>query len=200
MIAQLESMMGGPDTTGNPDEAADYELICRVIVQELGPIIQMIMKRIEAIEIRASDAADTSKRIEDVLNEASDMSIKKQFSDILGKYQPDYAPLDDFYSNTYGKKYSDDLMDRIMQDPYSIDDRDGFVQNDITSAKGKYGRYIGAPTVIAPTDNEAADDGEGLTPTDGTQEVTVKEFKKGQKPSVDDMAGFLGLKAKGLGK
>lgn len=195
-LKQIEALMAG----NNPDAGADYEEICQVVEQKLVPTFEMLGKMLKSIDDKASQALAMTQKIVGAMSDAVMGQKHGEFEDLLNsKFGADIGPLDSFYSDTMGTKFSDQLIDELMSS--DVDNPEEFISSKIGETKGKYGKYLGMPAPESAAE-EAAEPPEEQTPEEEAGEiheepaevaVEVKSTKK-KKPTAEDMAGLLGLK------
>ena len=146
------------DKGGNPDAAQDESLIMSVIQRELGPVI-------EALGSRLSEQGDTLEEVKDLLFKftqgligAADNHKRTSLSEELtGTYGKDMEPFEELHKSFHGKGFSDSLLDELMGEGAPGDDeRDGWVQNKLKDAKGKWGKYVGLEAEV-PEGPESAE-------------------------------------------
>ena len=168
---------------GNPDASQDESLILSVIQRELGPVI-------EALGSRMSEQGDTLEEVKDLLFKftqgligAADNHKRTSLSEELtGKYGKDIEPFEELHKSFHGKGFSDSILDELMGEGAPGDDeRDGWMQNKLNDAKGKWGKYVGLEAEV-PDGAESAEapEQEALA---GEQEDRLGEGeeKKGEK-------------------
>jgi hypothetical protein len=147
-------------------------------------------------------------QIVDCMHDAVQGQRRGSFQDLLSsKYSNDLGPLDQFYTDTFGNRFSDQLMNELLDS--DMDNPDDYISSKINETKGKYGKYLGAvasdPNVPVgemgynpePTETEVPTPKEIGAPPEapemGGVEIAVKA-KGRKKPSSKDMADLLGLK------
>lgn len=189
VIEQLESMM---DSGTNQDADIDYDQISDVMEQKLVPIFETLGQMLAAIEAKADSALELSQKIaEGIQGSVMGYQRNQLLDSITSKFGADIAPLDSLYSDITGKKFSDELIDKLMSGSDQIADQDGYIQSQIESAKSRYGKYLGMPA-SAEDDEEGPEEGEeGAEPVAG--EISIEKVEK-KKPTFEDMASMLGLK------
>jgi hypothetical protein len=178
------------DKGGNPDAAQDESLIMSVIQRELGPVI-------EALGSRLSEQGDTLEEVKDLLFKftqgligAADNHKRTSLGEELtGKYGKDMEPFEELHKSFHGKGFSDSLLDELMGEGAPGDDeRDGWVQNKLKDAKGKWGKYVGleaevpeGPESAEVPEQEAVAGEEDDVKGEGEEKEGEKEEKLGEK-------------------
>jgi hypothetical protein len=138
---------------------------------------------------------------------------KGSFQELLTtKYSKDLSPLDQFYGDTFGNKFSDELIEELLSD--NPENPEEFISGKINETKGKYGKYLGAIPPSSPdvpttgpegksdetepeelakgTDGEPSKDGEALT--ESAEPIEEKKSKSRKRDYTPDMMKTLGLK------
>jgi hypothetical protein len=183
--------------TENPDAAQDYQEICDVVEQKLVPTFETLGKVMKEIDDKATQALCMVEKILGAMFDAVMGQKQGEFQELLSsKYSADLAPLDSFYSDTMGNKFSDQLIQELMKS--DAENPDEFIAGKIGEAKTKYGKYLGigaepeAPEL--PPEEAAVNAEEEEAEVHPEPEVGVAVTKtKSKKPTPEDMAGLLGL-------
>jgi hypothetical protein len=176
----------------------NYEEIVSVVEQKLVPTFEMLGKILKTIDDKASKAQEMAQQIVDCMSDAVTGQRQGSFQELLGsKYSSDLGPLDQFYSDTFGTKFSDMLIDELLKS--DVENPDEFISSRINENKGKYGKYLGVAMPANPG-IPVEEYGPPETPEEigvppGAPGMSVSIKAKGhKKPSSKDMADLLGLK------
>jgi hypothetical protein len=142
--------------TGNPDAAQDEGLIQSVMQRDLGPIFEAIGSRLKDLEEDLGEAKDLLYKFAEGLIGAADNHKRTTLSGELStKYGKDMEPFEGFYKDTQGKGFSEAILEELMGDGAPGDEeRDGYIQNKLAEAKGKYGKYVGIKDEEPPAQGE----------------------------------------------
>lgn len=136
-----------PETMGqgNPDAAQDESLIHAVIQRELGPIFEAIGVRLRDLDEDLGETRDLLYKFSEGLIGAADNHKRTMLTDKLSSsYGKDMEPFEGFYKDTQGKGFMDSILEELMGDGAPGDEElDGWMQNKLNDAKGKYGKYVG---------------------------------------------------------
>ena len=167
--------------------------------QELIDTFRMAGEMITKAQQTAEQALELAQKIVMSMSDAVMGQRKGTFQELLGQHSADIAPIDQFYSDTFGNSYSDQLISELLDtDPENPDE---FINSKIGEERGKYGKYLGAvappePEIESPIDGEPVAEGEKGKPEAPAAEVSVEVEKKpkSKKPGFDEMVKTLGLK------
>ena len=180
--------------------------------EELISTFELCGKMIKEISDKADAAIQGVQKIVECMSDAVMGQRRGSFQDMLSsKYSADLGPIDSFYSDTFGNKFSDCLIDELLSS--NPENPDEYITSKIGETKGKYGKYLGAtpsnPNVPieeaseAPSAPESAEE-TGAPPVDTPElegeeapepEIDVGKKKMGKKRDyTPDMMRTLGLK------
>jgi len=175
----------------NPDAQADYEEITQVVEQKLVPTFETLGKMLKAIDDKATQALEMSQKIVEAMSDAVTGQRKGEFSELLGsKFSADIGPLDSFYSDTMGTKFSDQLIEELLNS--GPENPEELISSKIGEAKQKYGKYLGSQAPKEP-EAPAAEEKPAEEEPEAPAAVEVEVARK-KAPDARDMAGMLGLK------
>ena len=176
----------------NPDAGADYDLINKCIVERMMPVLKMIDDHFDELDKKTDQALGLSTAIVTSMNDAVMGNKKDQFSSLLSsKFGNDLGPIDQFYSDTMGGKFSDSLVDELLSN--EPENPEEYISSRIGEARGKYGKYLGAL-------DEGPDEGPDESPEapeapEGEPAAVAVKVEKGPKKVTSrDMADMLGVK------
>ena len=181
----------------NPDAGADYDLINKCIVERMMPVLKMIDDHFDELDKKTDQALGLSTAIVTSMNDAVMGNKKDQFSSLLSsKFGDDLGPIDQFYSDTMGGKFSDSLVDELLSN--EPENPEEYISSRIGEARGKYGKYLGggAPEMPHEVAAEGAEEEEAAAHLKGEAEpaVAVKVESKPKKVTSKDMADMLGVR------
>ena len=150
------------------------------------------MNPLKEIDDKASQALNLATAIVNSMNDAVTGNKRDQFSSLIGsKFGADIGPLDQFFSDTQGAKFSDQLIDELLSsDPENPEE---YISSKIGETRGKYGKYLGTPAPEVAPEPMASEpekpEGEPSEPA-----VAVKVEKGPKKVTSKDMADMLGVR------
>jgi hypothetical protein len=162
-------MMEDGAPSANPDAAQDYDMICNVMEEKLVPVFTMIGKEIKDLHEDLGELQGLVFKLMTSMIGAADDHKRGGYQEMLkSQFGQDIEPLDGFYQDTQGKKFSDELLDGLMGEE-GLDEAGtpGFIKSKIEEAKGKFGKYLGGAAPAGGT-------GEGEMPAGGAPEVKAE--------------------------
>jgi hypothetical protein len=111
--------------------------------EELIDTFKLAGEQIRSVDQKADMALKMVQAILDCMSDAVTGQRKGSFQELLSsKYSAELGPLDQFYSDTFGNKFSDALIDELLSN--NPENPDEFISGRIGETKGKYGKYLGA--------------------------------------------------------
>jgi hypothetical protein len=130
---------------GNPDAAQDKELIMSCIMETIGPFADQVMAKLQELDEKVDRVDDLQMKFTHGLIGAYDTHRRNDLTqEISSKYGKDIEPFEGIHKDFHGKGFSDSLLDELMGDNGPGDEeRDGWIQNKLKEAKGKWGKYVG---------------------------------------------------------
>jgi hypothetical protein len=178
--------------------------------EELIDTFKLAGDMIQSATKKADDAMALAEKIITCMSDAVMGQRRGSYQELLGsKFSADVGPLDEFYSDTFGSKFSDLLLDELLGE--DVDDPEAFISGKIGATREKYGKYLPTPSnpnvpfESKPEEPTPADE-MGAPPADtpelegeGPEEekepvMAGPAEKRRKKPSSQDMASLLGIK------
>ena len=202
------------------DEIQDTSLI----EQKLAPTFELLGRMLKELDDRIAKTEEATNRMMAFLDSLEGV-VKTQrrgslLDEIKGKFGADLDPIDSFYNDTYGKNYSDELVDSLMDDSGNISDQDAYIRAQLDDKKKRYGKYFGVTVAAAPEGEPAAEggppvveekdcsgrDGAPMAKAEGADKIKPKyaegtdtvedKYPRKGKPSVERTIEALGLPMK----
>jgi hypothetical protein len=173
----------------------NYDQICEIVEQKLVPTFEMLGKMLKQIDDKASNADMLAQKIISSMSDAVMGQKQGMFQDLISsKFAPEIDPLDQFYSDTMGTKFSDQLIRELMDS--DVENPEEFITNKIGESKSKYGKYLGISAPVPETEEAPGEPAPEAAPEEPEGEpagLAVEVKEKSKKPRAEDMAKLLGL-------
>jgi hypothetical protein len=128
------------DEAGNPDAAQDKVLTLEIMKQELGPVFQMLIKRLEMVENECKETKQMTSSIVDGFGEAVSNHRRGSLGESLN-FGDDFGDIGETYKDLEGSDMKDDLIDYIMESDISDDQIEELINTVKENARSKYGKY-----------------------------------------------------------
>lgn len=180
-----------PEPMEHTDAGMDAQLFNQMFDQRFMPIAQLMVSEIEALQERLSSVEERfTSFIKMVYDHGMGIHKSNLSQKLMGGYGNDLGPIDEFFNETHGRKFSDDIIEEMIKHQVPDDKFDDFTKVFIDGVKGKFGKYFKGPnvevakveemppevSVEAPAESEVAPE-----PTPEPEEDNVAKFMKSLK-------------------
>lgn len=125
-----------PEDIVPPAPTAITDEVWNEIENRLVPLMRMIGERFDQIE------EVVTKMVCGMYDGVQSFKRSQLADELSSKYADDISPLDDFFKDTQGGSFSDQLIDTLMNGEIPDDGRDEFIKGQIGSAREKFGKYL----------------------------------------------------------
>lgn len=165
----------------------DYDKICEVVEQKMVPTFEMLGKMLKEIDEKAEVGVKLAEAFSEIIGGHKRSGVVET---VRGLYGPILDILDEYYKDNWDKSFSDELIEKLMDNEGNISDLGAYAGNEIESVKQKYGKYLKFPGSEESPEEEMMEE---ELPEEEFEEMTPGEFMEEDEEAEDPASGMMSL-------